>query len=133
MVNPLQLRAFLDRELACWEIPGQTTSGEFTQACAQLAIRLAEAINAAVAINPVNLVATALLSTPRQNIEENRLVSHINTLVTVARETAFSSHMSVTSLDATAIIHEAERVAGIRRKTETFGQILSAPRPCPCC
>ena len=129
--EPLQLRAFLDRELAGWEIPEQTPSGEFTQACAQLAIRLAQAINAAVAINPVNLVATALLSTPRQNIEENRLVSHINTLVTVARETAFSSHMSVTSLDATAIIHEAERVAGIRRKTETFGQILSAPAPLP--
>lgn len=129
--EPLQLRTFLDNQLAGWDTPGQTDSSEFSRACAQLAMRLAQDINAAVAINPVNLVATVLLSTPRQNIEEGRLVSHINTLVTVARETAFGPHMSVTNLATADIIREAERVTGIRRTTETFGQILSAPAPLP--
>jgi glycerol-3-phosphate O-acyltransferase len=129
--EPLHLGEFLDQHLPQWQQPQGAKAADFATACGQLATHLARDINAAVAINPVNLVATVLLSTPRQTIEEDRLLSHITTLTRVARDMAFSQHLSITDLSAAEIIKEAEQVTGIRRSHEPFGDMLSAPAPLP--
>jgi glycerol-3-phosphate O-acyltransferase len=129
--EPLHLRPFLDQHLPGWQQPDTTLPADFAVACAHLAAHLSRDINAAAAINPVNLVATVLLSTPRQTIEEDRLLSHINTLTRVARDMAFSQHLSITDLTAEEIVKEAEQVTGIQRSHEPFGDMLSAPAPLP--
>jgi glycerol-3-phosphate O-acyltransferase len=129
--EPLRLAQFLDQHLPDWQQPDITQPADFTAACGQLATHLARDINAAAAINPVNLVATVLLSTPRQTIEEDQLLSHINTLARVARDMAFSQHLSITSLTATEIVKQAEQVTGILRSHESFGDMLRAPAPLP--
>lgn len=129
--EPLHLDQFLDQHLPGWQQPATTQQADFAIACSRLATQLARDINAAVAINPVNLVATVLLSTPRQTIEEVQLLSHINTLARVARDMEFSQHLSITNLTAADIIKEAEQVMGLKRSHEPFGDMLSAPAPLP--
>ena len=129
--EPVHLHAFFDQHLANWQQVDTVDSADFARTCSLLANQLSQAINAAAAINPVNLVATILLSAPRQNIEETRLANHVNTLIKVAQGMVPGPYLSITDLSANAIIDEAVAVTGILRTQESFGSVLSAPSPLP--
>jgi glycerol-3-phosphate O-acyltransferase len=96
----------------------------FSDACVLLARQLATNINAAATLNPVNLVATALLCTPRQTMEETRLLSQVQVLKQIAEG---ASGTIVTPLSAAEIVAESESVAGILRVRQPFGDIMMAP------
>jgi glycerol-3-phosphate O-acyltransferase len=115
--EPVILTEFLDETL-----PDRSMDSglEFSAACTTLARRLVINMNAAASVNPVNLVATALLCTPRQIIEESRLSSQVEQL----REIAQALGHEVTPLTPNEIIAEAERVAGVKRYSQPFGDIL---------
>ncbi|MCB1644260.1 MAG: glycerol-3-phosphate 1-O-acyltransferase PlsB [Pseudomonadales bacterium] len=129
--EPLQLAPFLDQHLPDWRTPEQTESAAFSQACSELAVALGKRINGAVAVNPVNLVATILLCTPRQNIGKVRLLQQVASLQSIASGLGFSRHMTVTRLTPEEIIAEAVSVSGIVAGTESFGEIYTAPAPLP--
>jgi len=129
--EPVHLRAFFDQHLDNWQQVESVDPADFARTCSLLATRLSQGINAAAAINPVSLVATILLSTPRQNIEETRLAKHINTLIKVAQGMMPGPYLSITDLSVEAIIDEAIAVTGILRTQESFGNVLSAPSPLP--
>lgn len=126
--NPVELDKFLDQHLPGWD---NQTSGSpaddanFSRACSTLSILLASRINDAVTVNPVNLVATAILCTPRQTIEQHRLESQVNVLRTLARAT--NAGTAVTQLNCKDIISQAEKITGIERNQHKFGDILRAP------
>lgn len=129
--KPVHLDAFFDQHLPQWSHADRTETADFAKTCSLLATRLAQGINAAAAINPVNLVATVMLSTPRQNIEETHLARQLETLISVAKGMEADHCLSVTDLSTAAIINEAVQVTGILRTEKPFGYLLSAPPPLP--
>lgn len=130
--EPLVLGEFLDQDWPQWrDEPNQENieaggTDPFSESCIRLAQRLAQSINGAAAITPTNLLATALLATPRQTISEARLVSQVSVLQALARSAAPSPHVTVSSGDALEIIQHAANVAQIERTETPFGAIYQA-------
>lgn len=125
--EPVLLDNFLDEHLPDWRSPDDISPRAFSSACEALSLQLVTHINRAAAINPVSLVATAILGTPRQIIEEQRLHRQIEVLLAVAREVPYSEELYITRLPVPDIISEAERISSIQRDEQTFGSVLCAP------
>ncbi|MDG1206520.1 MAG: glycerol-3-phosphate 1-O-acyltransferase PlsB [Pseudomonadales bacterium] len=124
---PLYLNEFLDDHLPDWkqETNQALTPTSMTQTHNLLAVKLAERINDAATINPTNLVATALLCTPKQTIGEQRLRNQVKVLRAISRLTRADS-TTVTTLNEIEIIKHAEQVAGLDRISHHSGDILTA-------
>jgi len=123
--EPVLLREFLDQHLHNWEQPAQTSASDFSATCSSLANTLVTNINTAVAIKPTNLVALVLLSTARQNIEENHLLQQVDLL----REIALScgpTGFTMTTMPAPEILEQAIEIVGLTRSVHQFGNIISA-------
>ena len=122
---PLLLAEFLEKEEPDWNVQGKDP--DLSQACSKLAIELATRINSATSVNAVSLVATALLSTPRQTIEEKHLLNQLTLLIRIAHDLDFSDDYTVTTLPASDILDSAIAVTGLIRKEHPFGVTISAP------
>ena len=123
--QPLELDKFLSEQLPGWDTHTENPD-DFSSACRILSERLAIRINNAATLNPINLAATAILCTPRQTIELNRLKSQIHVLSVLARNAAIHD-VYVTNMSPDQVVSQAEKVAGLHRTTQGFGDILSAP------
>lgn len=125
--EPISMQEFLDENLPHWSTPERTDRAAFSAACVALSRKIATNINAAATVNPINLVATVLLSTPRQIIEEKRLQGQLEVLRELAGRIPGYGRTIVTSLTPSEIVEEAGKVAGIERRRQPFGDIISAP------
>ncbi|MEX1236936.1 MAG: glycerol-3-phosphate 1-O-acyltransferase PlsB, partial [Pseudomonadales bacterium] len=121
--QPIIMGDFLDAELPAWQTPDQVDPADLSSACVILARQLATNINAAATLNPVNLVATALLCTPRQTMEESRLLSQVRVLKQIAEGIGGTI---VTVLPPEEVVAESESVAGILRVKQPFGDLMTA-------
>lgn len=122
--EPLLLAEFLDHESPDWRKPEISTN--LSGVCSNLAQELVIRINNAAAVKVVNLVATALLSTPKQTMEEKHLLRQIELLANLARGMVYSQDYTVTSLSAEEILESAIRITGLNRNQHSFGVTISA-------
>lgn len=125
--EPVPMEQFLDSQLPGWTEPSTIPPPAFSDACVSLSHRLAANINGAAVVNPVNLVATALLSTTRQTIEKNRLLHQLNLLRNLTVQVPGYAETIVTAMDPEAMIVEAELIAGITHVKQPFGDIFVSP------
>lgn len=123
--EPVQLRKFLDDRLPGWEEQADVTPQQFADICVTLGNELATKINQAVAIKPTNLIAVALLSTARQNIEEDHLLNQVALLRQIARDCA-AEGCSITEHTPQEILDQSIEIIGLNRKQHQFGTIVSA-------
>jgi len=122
--EPLLLAGFLDHEVPDWRSLEHQV--DLSSACSTLAHELTTRLNSAVAVKVVSLVATALLCTPKQTMEEKHLLSHIELLANIARSLEYSEDYSVTSLPAIEILEKATTITGLDRSEHPFGVTISA-------
>ncbi len=120
--EPVLLADFLEKENPDWQNMSQQA---FSAACVDLASTLAARINAATAIKSTNLVALAMLTTPRQSIEEEHLKDHIQLLIDIARGCGPDT-LSFTDLSLDEMVEEALSITGLNRTEHQFGSIISA-------
>jgi len=123
--EPVKLREFLDDAQPGWSETGGLPPQKFGDVCVTLGDRLVTEINRAVAVKPTNLIAIALLSTARQNIEEDHLLNQVALLRSLAEDCA-ANGASITDLPAEAILDQAIQIMGLSRQTHQFGTIISA-------
>ncbi|MBT6459901.1 MAG: glycerol-3-phosphate 1-O-acyltransferase PlsB, partial [Planctomycetaceae bacterium] len=124
--EPLLLAEFLDKEEPNWNVKDEEP--DLSQACSNLAIELVTRINSATAVNRVALVATVLLCTPRQTIEEKHLLNQLTLLTRIAHDLDYSKDYSVTALPARDILNSALMVTGLTRIEHPFGVTISASK-----
>lgn len=86
-------------------------------------------VNAAASVNPVNLVALATLSMPRQAMDERLLTEQIDCLRTLLAPDPVRSRHHVTDLPATEIVAAVEALGFLQRDRRAFGDILGHDRP----
>lgn len=84
-------------------------------------------VNAAASVNPVNLVALATLSMPRQAMDERLLTEQIDCLRTLLAPDRCKHH--VTDLPAAEIVAGVEALGFLQRDRRPFGDILGHDRP----
>ncbi len=121
--EPLLLGEFLDRKLPAWK---QEPPSALHDTCQTLSLELATRINSAVSIKAVSLVATALLSTPRQTIEENHLLKQIADLKNIATALDYSEEYTVTTQSPEEILETTRTIIGLQRTELSFGTIVRA-------
>lgn len=124
--EPLYLSEFMNEHLPTWQNEREITPEDSFTVGTDLALELATRINNAAAINPINLVATILLATPKQVIEESRLAEDIGYYLKFFQAFPYTSNSTITSLSAAEIIDKAVQVSILTRTNYQFGNILSA-------
>jgi glycerol-3-phosphate O-acyltransferase len=86
-------------------------------------------INDNASVNPINLVALAVLSTPRVAIERETLTRKVAIYQTLIRRGA-GPDVHVSDLEPSAIVEYAQNMRILVREQESFGEVLSV-EPAP--
>jgi len=115
--DPIPLTPLLDRVDSGWrsrvgqggKFPGVATA---VDALSQSIMR---GINSAAAMTPVNLLALALLSTPRHVMLETDLIRQIELYRRLLRLQPYAARVTITELDGQGIIATGEKLGMIQR------------------
>lgn len=89
-----------------------------------LATQIQVRVNAAADVNPINLLALALLSTPKHAMGEADLIAQIALCKTLLAELPYSDRVTVTPHTPARIIAHAEEIGVLTRTPHPLGDVL---------
>ncbi len=89
----------------------------------RLSVDVVSSINSAAALNPINLVATALLSTPRQAIEASLLKAQLRLLIALQNRAKYSESITFPTGDAESWIQYAVDMGTVRIIPQKLGNL----------
>jgi len=99
----------------------------FSAAVDGVAAEIMRRINSAAAVTPVNMLAVALLATPRQAMLEQDLVRQLELCVRLLRESPYSPDVALPEEDGAAMIRLGEAMGMLERQTHALGDVLRMP------
>jgi glycerol-3-phosphate O-acyltransferase len=82
-------------------------------------------INRAADVNPINLLALALLATPKHAMAENDLLTQLDLMKSLFEQLPYSDRMTLTPLAPDAIIAYGEQMGWITRVRHPLGDVLT--------
>ncbi|HVC00972.1 MAG TPA: glycerol-3-phosphate 1-O-acyltransferase PlsB [Steroidobacteraceae bacterium] len=127
--EPIFLDAVLGDHNARWReeaARAEEARGDWLGAAiGDLARRIAIGINAAAAITPINLIAMALLATPRQAMPETDLAAQLDLYGALLRDAPYGPLVTVTASSGAQMIEYAEGFGLLERRAHPLGDILS--------
>jgi glycerol-3-phosphate O-acyltransferase len=98
--------------------------GWVSGAVGDLANRINIGINAAAAVTPINLVAMAILATPRQALAEADLARQLELYQRLLREAPYGPLVTVTADGPEQMIRYAESMGMLERQKHPLGDIM---------
>jgi len=126
--QPIALDELLDRHHPHWRgaLPdsAEPRPGWISDAIGDLAVRINTEINAAAAVTPINLVAMAILATPRQALAEGDLCRQVELYQQLLREAPYGPLVTVTADSGAQMIRYAESMGVLERQTHPLGDIM---------
>lgn len=124
--EPLKLAEFLDGEQPDWrsqQLAPQFRPSWLNDTANHLAERIARHLNEAAAINPVNLVALALLSTSKLALDEKALARVLDLYLALLRSVPYSPHTTVPEGDGQALIEYVQSMDLLATQKDPLGKI----------
>ena len=91
----------------------------------ELAQQIQVNVNRAADVNPINLLALALLSTPQHAMGEADLLAQIALSQTLLREVPYSEYVTVTPHTPAQIVAHGEEIGTLLRTAHPLGDVLS--------
>ncbi len=140
--SPLDLGAFLDTNANNWRDSAANTNvigtpavdenadneaaiNNWLQPAAEkLALAINRRINDAADVNPVNLLALALLATPKRVMDEESLHNQIALYLRLLQDVPYGPNITVTALTPDEIIAHGEKMKLVQRRRHTLGDLL---------
>jgi len=95
-----------------------------------LADRIQVNINRAADVNPINLLALALLSAPKHAMAESDLIAQLDLSRALLTELPYSDRVTVTTLEASQIIAYGEQMEFVQRIKHPLGDVLVSEGRC---
>ena len=129
--EPIRLDDLLNAHAPGWDDqpPQPNEKPEWLPALVDdLAHRIIVNINGAVHVNPINLLAAALLATRKQALDEEDLAAMIGLYQRLIRMSAFSDRVSVTELTPGQVIEYGLDLGVVERQTHGLGDIIRVDR-----
>lgn len=125
--KPVDLASFLNTRAPNWkENIGTDDKPEWLiKTTSDLGNMLASRINSAAVINPVNLIAIALSSSPKHALDEEELIRQLDYYTRLLSTVPYSDRTMMTNLDARSMVRYVENLQLIQRKTDALGDIIS--------
>ena len=125
---PLSVDEFLDRAAPGWHaLQGSEQRDKARELTPLIGREMAERINSAVVINPINLFALAIVPSPRHALDERALAQQIAWLQTIAERFPYSHDAVLATDDPAAVIAQAERLGYAKRVPHSLGDIIMVP------
>ncbi|MFV3315551.1 glycerol-3-phosphate 1-O-acyltransferase PlsB [Pseudomonas sp. NY15374] len=125
--EPIRLGAFLDQQQPGWreqDLAPQFRPAWLNDTTTRLGQTVAQHLNGAAAINPVNLVALALLSTSRLALDERALIRVLDLYLALLRQVPYSSHVTLPEGDGKALIEHVRGMELLAEQKDALGRIL---------
>jgi glycerol-3-phosphate O-acyltransferase len=126
--EPVVLDRLLDRIEPTWRDAAARNEDRplwFSPAVDALADNIQVNINRAADVNPINLLALALLSTPKHAMTETDLLAQLELSRALLVDLPYSDRVTITELGAAEIIAYGERMEWIQRIAHPLGDLLS--------
>ncbi|MCE8020315.1 glycerol-3-phosphate 1-O-acyltransferase PlsB [Halomonas sp. MCCC 1A11036] len=125
--EPLLLGPYLDAGTPGWRDDiAQAKPAWLSQAVPRVGDELSRRINAAAALNPVNLVALVLLATPHHAIEASLMSRQLALLAALQRHCPGGEHISLPQDEPEQWIDHVVALGMIERRPHPLGGILTA-------
>jgi glycerol-3-phosphate O-acyltransferase len=127
--RPIALDEILERHHPDWR--GAIVKEEDTRAAwigdavTDLARTINTEINAAAAVTPINLVAMAILATPRQALPERDLIRQVELYQRLLRDAPYSPLITLTEEGGAPMIRYVESLGVLERQKHPLGDIMS--------
>jgi glycerol-3-phosphate O-acyltransferase len=125
--TPVMLTNHLDRHKPNWPVQDYDDSQKpewLKRTVDDVAEHIMININRAAHVNAINMVATVLLATPKQHMDEMQLASMIDIYSSLINAIGYSSEVKLTSLSGIEQINRAEELNRIKRRKHKMGDIL---------
>jgi glycerol-3-phosphate O-acyltransferase len=90
----------------------------------ELALRIMTNINSAACVAPMNLIALALLATPKQSMLEGDLIRQVELYASLLRQAPYSPLVWITETDGASIVRHGERMGVIQRLKHPLGDVM---------
>ena len=127
--EPIELTPLLDAASDDWRAAGADPEAK-PEWLGAVTDRLAEQIqiniNRAADVNPINLLALALLATPKHAMAESDLLTQLELSKTMLEELPYSDRVTLTPMNPAAIIAYGEQMGWIQRVQHPLGDVLTA-------
>ncbi len=126
--EPIELNPLLDAAASNWReatIDPNAKPEWLNTVVDQLAEKIQININRAADVNPINLLALALLATPKHAMAENDLLAQLELMKALLEELPYSDRMTLTPMDPAAIVGYGEQMGWITRVRHPLGDVLT--------
>jgi glycerol-3-phosphate O-acyltransferase len=124
--EPIKLADFLEQQQPGWreqELGPQYKPEWLNATTHRLGETVARHLNEAAAVNPVNLVALALLSTSRLALDERALTRVLDLYLTLLRQVPYSPHTTLPEGDGLALIAHVKAMDLLAEQADALGKI----------
>jgi glycerol-3-phosphate O-acyltransferase len=125
--EPIFLTPLLDGVAPDWRTATATPEAKpewLNRAVDELATRILQHVNRAAHVNPINLLAVSLLSTPKHAMAESDLVAQLELCKALLSDLPYSERVTMTTMTAAEIIAYGEKMEWIRRTAHPLGDVL---------
>jgi glycerol-3-phosphate O-acyltransferase len=125
--EPIRLNDLLDAALPSWRqqrFEDDTRLPAVNALVGDLAVRIMRGINAAAAVTPINLLATALLSTSRGALPESALLRQLELYLNLLKTSPYGPRVTVTDATPAEIVVYGESLKIISRVSHKLGDIV---------
>lgn len=127
--EPIELTPMLEAASAEWRAVSAEPDAKpewLGSVVDRLANQIQVNINRAADVNPINLLALALLATPKHAMAENDLLVQLELSKALLEELPYSDRVTLTPMNPAEIIAYGEQMEWIRRVTHPLGDVLVA-------
>jgi glycerol-3-phosphate O-acyltransferase len=126
--EPIELNALLDAANPDWRQHGDSPDSK-PEWLNRVLDRLGEQIqvntNRAADVNPINLIALALLAAPRHALAEGDLLAQLELMKAILIELPYSDRTTITPMAPADIVAYAEQMGWIQRIRHPLGDVLA--------
>jgi glycerol-3-phosphate O-acyltransferase len=125
--EPIRLNDLLDAALPRWReqrFDDDTRLPAVNALVGELALSIMRGINSAAAVTPINLLATALLASPRGALPESALLRQLELYLRLLRASPYSPRVTLTDATPAEIVVYGESLKIISRATHKLGDIV---------
>jgi glycerol-3-phosphate O-acyltransferase len=127
--EPIELTPLLDAASADWRATSADPDAKpewLNSVVDQLAGQIQININRAADVNPINLLALALLATPKHAMAESDLLAQLELSKAMLEELPYSDRITLTPMNPAGIIAYGEQMGWIQRVQHPLGDVLTA-------
>ncbi|MEO5830859.1 MAG: glycerol-3-phosphate 1-O-acyltransferase PlsB [Rhodanobacter sp.] len=126
--EPIKLTPLLDAASSDWRTAGADSDAKpewLNSVTDHLAEQIQININRAADVNPINLLALALLATPKHAMAESDLLTQLELSKSMLEELPYSDRVTLTPMNPAAIIAYGEQMGWIQRVQHPLGDVLT--------